>query len=476
MTAPHIPLPPLPSACDLLIVGSGAAGLLAAHESLSARPGTRVVIVDAGLSLKERPEATQSQMVGFGGAGLYLGGRLYLGPSTIPAMQPVSAAPGQRPILDGEAYMEHARAVDNLFTEMGATASVRPAPEGALAQAVNAARDAGLEYVTSYPARIIERVERLEVMRRLRERLEAGGVVFAFGMRVEAVSRASEGFQATIRRDRQDEAPPWELRTATVILAPGRYGAEWLVETARGLGAEVEPLPTAFGVRLEFDAAAYAPLTTVNPDPRLQLALPGADAVIKTYATCPGGIVLPVRRYGALVASGVPLTLDQRRPTTTVAALVQPGYLGARGEWRGTEGIARSVNERSRNALVIQRLGDILDGRPTTVAALREGPVQPTCADALPGALHDLYPSAYWRALGAMLTRIERLVPQINWRDALAYGPAEERFWRFPTDERLQTSVPGLFVAGDGPGQSQGVIQAGVAGRLAGRGVAQALG
>ncbi|HKV85730.1 MAG TPA: hypothetical protein VJN88_14345, partial [Ktedonobacterales bacterium] len=65
-----------PSRCDLLIVGSGAAGLLAADETLRRRPSTRVVIADAGLSLRERPEATQSQMVGFGGAGLYLGGRL----------------------------------------------------------------------------------------------------------------------------------------------------------------------------------------------------------------------------------------------------------------------------------------------------------------------------------------------------------------------------------------------------------------
>lgn len=473
MTAPPVNLP---STCDLLIVGSGAAGLLAAYEALRTRPATRVVIVDAGLSLKERPEATQSQMVGFGGAGLYLGGRLYLGPATIPVPSPVSAAPGQTPILAGEAYMDHARAVDDLFTHLGATAAVRPAPEGALAEAVSAARDTGLEYVTSYPARIIERTERLEVMRRLRERLEAGGAVFAFGARVEGVDRASEGFLATMRAALKDDGMPWRLNAASVILAPGRYGAEWLVETARGLGANVEPLPTAFGVRLEFDAAAYAPLTAVNPDPRLQYALPRQDAVIKTYATCLGGVVMPVRRYGSLVASGVPLPLDQRRSTTTVAVLLQPGHEGAQGTWRGTEDIAQRVNERSPQALIVQRLRDTFDGQPTGASALREGPIQPTCADASPGALHDLYPPAYWQALDELLTRIGRLAPEVAWRDALAYGPAEERFWRFPTDDHLQTNVPGLFVAGDGPGQSQGVIQAGVAGLLAGRGVAQRLG
>jgi hypothetical protein len=470
------PLTTIPSNCDLLIVGSGAAGLLAAHETLRRRPGTRVVIVDAGLSLRERPESTQSQMVGFGGAGLYLGGRLYLGPATIPVPPAVSAPPEFRAVLEGAEYAEQAGVVDTLFSELGAKAQVRPAPEGALAEAVEAARLTGLEYVTSYPARIMEREERLAVMRRLRERLEAWGAFFAFGTRVEQVTRANEGFAARLNTLSGEPAESHAIAARALILAPGRYGAEWLVTAARELGVEVAPLPTAFGVRLEFNAAGYAALTSVNPDPRLQLALPETDAIIKTYATCPGGLVAPVHRYGALVASGVPLPLERRGPTTTFAALLQPGSVGADGVWKGTDGLAAAVTARSPDALVVQRLGDIRCQRATSAAALRVNAVQPSCAQAVPGALRDTYPDAYWQALDALLARLSRLVPDIAWEDALAYAPAEERFWRFPTDDTLQTSVPAVFVAGDGPGQSQGVIQAGVAGMLAGRGAAGMLG
>lgn len=474
MTSPRATTP---SHCDLLIVGSGAAGLLAAHETLRRRPGTRVVIVDAGLSLRERPEATQSQMVGFGGAGLYLGGRLYLGPATIPVPPAVSAPPEFRAVLEGVEYAKHAGAVDALFSELGATARVRPAPEGALADAVEAARAAGLEYVTSYPARIMERDERLTVMRHMRERLEAWGAVFAFGTRVESVTRTDDGFAAQVRAlDGGPAAMTHTLSARALILAPGRYGAEWLVATARELGVAVAPMPTAFGIRLEFDAEGYAALTSVNPDPRLQLALPAVDALIKTYATCPGGLVAPVRRYGALVASGVPLPLDRRGPTTTFAALLQPGAIGAEGAWKGTDALVRTINAESPDALIVQRLGDIRRTRPTSAASLRGNAVQPSCAQAVPGALHERYPGSYWQALDALLARVSRLVPEVAWEDALAYGPAEERFWRFPTDDTLQTNVPGIFVAGDGPGQSQGVIQAGVAGTLAGWGAAGMLG
>src|SRR5262249_31315654 len=92
-----------------------------------------------------------------------------------------------------------------------------------------------------------------------------------------------------------------------------------------------------------------------------------------------------------------------------------------------------------------------------------------------PGALHNVYPPAYWAAFDDLVERIEWLAPDLQADDLLLYGPAEERFWHFLTDTRLQTTVPGLFVAGDGPGQSQGAIQAGVAGLLAGEGVAQHL-
>jgi hypothetical protein len=388
----------------------------------------------------------------------------------------VSAPPAFRAVLEGAEYAEQAGVVNTLFSELGATAQVRPAPEGALAEAVEAARLAGLEYVTSYPARIMERDERLAVMRRLRERLEAWGAFFAFGTRVEQVTRANEVFAARLNTLSSETVESYVITARALILAPGRYGAEWLVETGRDLGVEVAPLPTAFGVRLEFDAAGYAALTSVNPDPRLQLALPETDAIIKTYATCPGGVVAPVRRYGALVASGVPLPLDRRGPTTTFAALLQPGATGSESAWKGSDALARAINTDSPDALIVQRLGDIRRMRPTSASTLSANAVQPSCAQAVPGALCDTYPDAYWQALDALLARLSRLAPDVVWEDALAYAPAEERFWRFPTDDTLQTSVPAVFVAGDGPGQSQGVIQAGVAGMLAGRGAAGMLG
>jgi len=455
---------------DAVIVGAGSAGLLAALTLLRERPGASVRIVDAGLPLDERGQAGPS-LGGSGGAGLYLGGRLYVGPAAIPPVSPVSTAPGARPILTGAAYAELARQVDALFTGLGATAPVRDLPDERLRELIVRAQAVGLEYVTSYPARFLSAGERRHVLDGLFAELRRAGAQFIYGAHVADIRRTSDRFALTLRPDGSAEGTSARLEARALVLAPGRYGAEWLAGTATSLGADVVVLPSAFGVRLELPASVYAPLTAINPDPRLQLAL-ASDAVVKTYATCPGGYVTPVTRYGRHVASGVPVPADARGPSTTVAVLVQPGMEGAASAWAGGERAAQRVNERYPGTLAVQRMGDIRAGQVTTAQAMGANSVRPTYRDAVPGNVRDLYPDTFWQACDDLLGRIEQLAPGARSDEVLAYAPAEERFWHFPTDGRMQTTVPGLFVAGDGPGHSQGIIQAGVAGTLAGRGAA----
>ncbi|HEU5439804.1 MAG TPA: hypothetical protein VFU88_10995 [Ktedonobacterales bacterium] len=462
---------------DAIIVGAGMAGLLAADTLARLRPASDVLVVDAGRAMAARERYGSGDWGGYGGAGLFLGGRVYIGPAAIPVLPPTTLPPGIAPILDGEAYVAQAREVNALLDTLGATAPLREVPNERLQTAMDAAASAGLEYVTSYPARFLSIDERLAVLRGLRQRLEESGVRFRFETSVAAVERAEDGYRLRLtaagREDRGDTDGE-TLAARALLLAPGRYGAEWLVGVARALGVALNALPPAFGVRLELPLAAYAPLTEINPDPRLQLALP-SDALVKTYATIPGGMVTAVQRYGRLVASAVPLAAGEKTSSTTLAVLVQPGVEGGAGEWAGAETFAARLNARAPARLVIQRMADVRAGRATAAEMLASNPLRPTYAEAMPGRLDDVYPPAYWRAFDELLGRIARIAPGMLSDDALAYGPAEERFWHFPTDARLQTNLPRLFVAGDAAGQSQGIVQAAVTGLLAGEGLAARL-
>lgn len=464
------------SSFDVLIVGTGPAGLLAAYDVLQQRPATSILLVDAGPPLAERRARGGSELEGYGGAGLYIGGRLYLGTFSIPVMPPGTPPREMHAVLEGEAYARRAQVVDTFFKRLGAESEVIATPPEHLAEAVEQAAEVGIEYITSYPARPLGMEERFGILAHLRGFLEEAGARFAFGRRVREIVRAEDGgagFRVKLAGGASDAE---QVAARALLLAPGRYGAEWLSATTLALGAQVIALPSAFGVRVEIPAATYAPLTDVTPDPRLHRTLAGDDALVKTYATCPGGLVVPVTRYGAQVASGVPLPRDRRSENTTFAVLVQPGIEGAAGRWHGGEALTRTLNERYPESLVVQRLEDIRARRGTSARALEQNSVRPTCASAEAGTLYDVYPDAYWETFDDFLGRIERLAPGTMSGDALVYGPAEERFWYFPTDEQLQTTTPGLFVAGDAAGQSQGIIQASVAGVLAGEGIRAYLG
>src|SRR5262249_44099344 len=150
---------------------------------------------------------------------------------------------------------------------------VRPEPPEPLAAAVTQAAHAGIEYITSYPSRVLPVEQRLLVLSRLRELLAARGIRFAYGTRVLGVTRHSDGFEMTLQPDSAQHTESFEVKMPALVLATGRYGTEWLIQAVGQLGVEAVELPVAFGVRIELPASTYAPLTDINPDPRLQRVL-----------------------------------------------------------------------------------------------------------------------------------------------------------------------------------------------------------
>jgi len=129
--------------------------------------------------------------------------------------------------------------------------------------------------------------------------------------------------------------------------------------------------------------------------------------------------------------------------------------------------IARLANLLGEGIL-IQRLGDLLEGHRSTPRRISRSTVQPTLSSATPGDLSFVLPYRYISDILEMLEALDNLCPGIYRRDTLLYG-VEVKFYssRPGLGADLQADIPGLYAIGDGAGITRGLVQASAAGIVA---------
>jgi hypothetical protein len=142
--------------------------------------------------------------------------------------------------------------------------------------------------------------------------------------------------------------------------------------------------------------------------------------------------------------------------------------------------IARQFHLLGGGRPIVQRVGDFREGRrssaPTFNSEVRHfGLCRATCS-ATPGDISLGLPARILDNLWESLKKLDKMVPGILHPSTLLYAP-EIKFFdtRFDTDPHLETSVGGIFVAGDGTGKSRGIVGAGISGIIAARGIARKL-
>jgi uncharacterized FAD-dependent dehydrogenase len=129
--------------------------------------------------------------------------------------------------------------------------------------------------------------------------------------------------------------------------------------------------------------------------------------------------------------------------------------------------IARLANLLGKG-VIIQRLGDLLDGRRSTPERINRCITQPTLISATPGDLSFVLPYRHLKSIIEMLEALDRITPGIYSRHTLLYG-VEVKFYtnRLKLSPTLETDRHNLFLIGDGAGITRGLIQASISGMIA---------
>jgi uncharacterized FAD-dependent dehydrogenase len=159
---------------------------------------------------------------------------------------------------------------------------------------------------------------------------------------------------------------------------------------------------------------------------------------------------------------------DKRTDNTNFAILVSSTFTEPFNDPIGYgKYIARLANLLG-NGVIIQRLGDLLDGRRSTPDRINRCITQPTLISAAPGDLSFVFPYRHLKSIIEMLEALDRITPGIFSRHTLLYG-VEVKFYtnRVKISPVLETDIQNLFLIGDGAGITRGLMQASISGILA---------
>jgi uncharacterized FAD-dependent dehydrogenase len=437
---------------DVIIVGAGPAGIFAALE-LSKVEGLKAVILDKGSDIEKRiQEVPRSLLAGWGGAGAFSDGKLTL--STEVGGQLTSYLPDD----EVDRLIKY---VDQIYVDIGAPSKVYGTDQDEIDRIARQAILADLKLIPS-AIRHVGTDEWPALLRKLHGIIEK-----KVDIRMEtAVSRilTREGRVTGVETSGGET-----IEGNYVIIAPGREGSDWLTEEARRLDLESINNPVDVGVRVELPAPVLEPLTDIIYEPKLVYYSPSFDDKVRSFCVCPYGEVVMEYNESVTTVNGHSYAAKKTK-NTNFALLVSTNFTEPFREPITYGRYIASLSNLLSGSVIVQRLGDLMEGRRSTWSRIEHGLVEPTLRTATPGDLSFVLPYRHLAGIMEMIEAMDKLAPGVASRHTLLYG-VEVKFYssRLRLTPSLETDIGNLFTIGDGAGVTRGLIQASASGVIAAR-------
>jgi uncharacterized FAD-dependent dehydrogenase len=459
---------------DVIIVGAGPSGVFTALELIKQKSDKEILIIEKGRSIEKRycPKEKTKVCVsckpychittGFSGAGAFSDGKLSLS----------YEVGGDLPKLIGsDRVQELISYTDKLYLEFGADKKVEGLGNNEEIKDIRRkAIEAGLKLVDC-PIRHLGTEKAHEIYRKIQNYLLDAGVYIRFDTLVKDII-VEEGVAKAVKiADSKTKNNEEIIYGDKIIIASGRKGADWLKSMC--LKHEINHVAGTvdIGVRVEVRNEIMEKVNNVLYESKLIGYPEPYRNKVRTFCQNPGGFVSQENYDDDLAIVNGHSYKNKKSDNTNLAILSshnfsepfnQPIQYGKK--------VAELVNMLGNGKILVQRFGDILDGKRTWQEELDQSNVKPTLPDAVAGDLTSAIPYRPMMNIINFIKAMNIVVPGFASRETLLYGP-EIKFYsnKIDVDKNFETNIRGLYCLGDSSGWTRGLMMASVMGVLIGK-------
>ena len=459
---------------DVIIVGAGPAGIFTAYQLVANNYSGSILMIEKGKDILNRkcPKHKTGQCMkcdpcaittGFSGAGAFSDGKLSLSPEV----------GGDLPELIGYDTVEQLiKYADNIYLEFGADKHIEGIDNDDSIQDIRRrAIHANLKLVDC-PIRHLGTEKAQEVYGKLQSYLIDKGVEIRFNTSVENIDTWNDELNRSVDYCTGVWVRPNNkvnsefIQGKHIIVATGRRGAEWLFNVCNNHNIEHIPGTVDIGVRVECRNEVMEEINKALYEGKLIGYPKPFKNKVRTFCQNPGGIVSAERYDEGLSTVNGHSYKEIKSSNTNFSILCSHNFTYPFDDPIAyAKMVGKLTNMLADNHILVQRFGDILDGKRTWQKELNRGNLTPTLVDAVAGDITAAIPYRTMTNIIEFIFMLDKVVPGIANTETLLYAP-ELKFYsnKVVMDKNLNTSLKNLYCLGDSSGWTRGLMMASVMG------------
>ena len=442
---------------DIIIIGGGPGGIYSAYELVKGNPALKIALFEAGHPLEKRQCPTDGEKVkscvgckscsimsGFGGAGAFSDGKYNITNSFGGTLHEYI---GKKQALELMKY------VDDINMRYGGEGTKLYSTAGTHFKTICIQNKLNL---LDASVRHLGTDKNYVVLKNLYELLK-DKVDFHFDTPVQMIRVVDGGYEI--------ECEKGVYTCEKCIVSVGRSGSKWMESVCRALDIPTQSNRVDIGVRVELPAVVFEHVTSELYESKIVYRTEKFEDNVRTFCMNPHGCVVTENTNGIVTVNGHSYEDKQMQTENTNFALLVSKHFSE--PFKDSNGYGESIARLSNmlgGGVIVQRFGDLVRGRRSTVKRIEEGLVMPTLS-ATPGDLSLVLPKRILDGIIEMIYALDRIAPGTANDDTLLYG-VEVKFYNMEVElnEHLETRYPGLYVIGDGSGITHSLSHASASG------------